>query len=150
MEYIEKNRFREVGNLHSVENIKYKDLRIVQSEVLRDLFLSVNWESGKYPERLVVAMQNSDSVFSAWDNEKLVGLINILDDGIMTAYIHFLLINPEYQGKGIGKELLRMTKEKYKDYLRVVLIAEDKEVGFYQNSGFEIFKGATGMVINSF
>jgi ribosomal protein S18 acetylase RimI-like enzyme len=51
-------------------------------------------------------MQNSSSVFSAWDGQKLIGLINVLDDGIMTAYIHYLLIMPEYQHIGIGKELI--------------------------------------------
>ena len=30
-------------------------------------------------------MKNSSSVFTVWINEKLIGLINVLDDGIMTA-----------------------------------------------------------------
>ena len=121
-------------------DIEYKNTQKFQPKELQDLFLSVKWESGQYPEKLVIAMQRSDTVFSAWDNEKLIGLINALDDGIMTAYVHFLLVNPAYQGKGIGKELLRMTMDKYKNYLRIVLISEDKEIGFYQNSGFESVK----------
>lgn len=56
----------------------------------------------------------------------------------MTAYIHYLLINPEFQGKGIGRNLVNYIKAKYKDYLRIVLIAYDKEASFYQNLGFEI------------
>ena len=32
-------------------------------------------------------MKNSDSVVTAWDDNKLVGLINSLDDGVMTAYV---------------------------------------------------------------
>ena len=89
-------------------NITYKDIQDFQLKKLQDLFLSVKWESGKHPEKLVIAMQNSGRVFSAWDNKKLIGLINVLDDKIMTAYVHFLLVNPHYHGKGIGKELLRM------------------------------------------
>ena len=130
--------------------IEYKNTKKFQLKELQDLFLSVKWESGRYPEKLVIAMEHSDSVFSAWDNEKLVGLINALDDGIMTAYVHFLLVDPAYQGKGIGKKLLRMITDKYKDYLRIVLVSDDKEIGFYQNSGFELAKGSTSLFINRF
>ncbi len=109
----------------------------------------MNWSSGKYPEKLVIAMQNSGTVFSAWDGEKLVGLINVLDDGVMTAYIHYLLVNPDYQGKGIGKKLLRLTTEKYKDYLRIVLVSYDKEIEFYNRCGFKASEDSTPMFITS-
>ena len=94
-------------------------------------------------------MKNSASVFTAWHNGKLVGLINALDDGIMTAYIHYLLVNPDYQGKGIGKELVRLVSEKYKDYLRIVLIAYNKEIDFYKQFGFVTGEEKTPMFITS-
>jgi len=131
-------------------SIEYKDIRQFTPDELQELFLSVKWESGRYPEKLSIAMENSDTVYSAWGNHKLIGLINALDDGIMTVYIHFLLVNPEFQGKGIGKELLRMMTEKYKDYLRVVLVSDENETGFYQNSGFDLAKGTKAMFINRF
>lgn len=129
--------------------ITYKSIKKFSPEALQELFLSVNWSSGHYPDKLVIAMQNSGSVFSAWDKDKLIGLINVLDDGAMTAYIHYLLINPEYHGKGIGRELTLKVKEKYKDYLRIVLIAYDKEIGFYENMGFEKGEDKTPMFITS-
>ena len=69
--------------------ITYKDTNKFQVEELQNLFLSVGWESGKHPKKLVTAMEHSGSIFSAWDNGKLIGLINALDDGVMTAYVHF-------------------------------------------------------------
>ncbi|MCL2815351.1 MAG: helix-turn-helix transcriptional regulator [Oscillospiraceae bacterium] len=72
-------------------SIAYIDTKKFQPNDLQDLFLSVEWESGKYPDKLAIAMESSNTVFSAWDNEKLIGLCNALDDGIMTAYIHFYL-----------------------------------------------------------
>ena len=95
-------------------NIEYKNTQEFTPEELAGIFNSVGWIAGKHPEKLVIAMKNSSTVFSAWDNEKLIGLINVLDDGAMTAYIHFLLVLPEYQGRGVGKELLNMTADKYK------------------------------------
>ena len=62
-------------------NIIYKDSKTFSSEEIKELFLSVNWTSGKYPERVVKALSNSSRVISAWHNEKLVGLIRSIDDG---------------------------------------------------------------------
>ena len=128
-------------------NIIYKDIKEFKAEELADLFLSVEWSSGHYPEKLAEAMKNSAAVFSAWDGEKLIGLAQAIDDGVMTAYSHWILVNPEYQGKGIGKELVSMLKEKYKDYLRFILIAHDKQIGFYKNSGLTIKEKCTPMEI---
>jgi len=139
---------KELSNHKNLElDIDYKDIKVFKSEELGGLFLSVNWSSGKYPENLKIAMENSHTVFSAWDGDKLVGLINSLSDGIMTAYFHYLLIRPEYQGQGIGENLVNSMLEKYKDYSRKVLISYDKEIGFYEHCGFKIGEGSTPMVI---
>ena len=130
-------------------SIVFKETKDFSAQELQDLFLSVEWSSGHYPEKLVIAMKNSSSVFTVWDGDRLVGLLNVLDDGIMTAYIHYLLINPTYQHQGIGKELVKRMKEKYKDYLRIILIAYDKEIRFYKSSGFEIGEEKTPMFITS-
>jgi ribosomal protein S18 acetylase RimI-like enzyme len=130
-------------------NVEYKDIQDFQQKDLQGLFLSVGWSSGHYPEKLVFAMKNSSAVFTAWDSGKLVGLINALDDGVMTAYVHYLLVNPEYHDKGIGKELVSLIQGKYKDFLRIVLIAYDKEVEFYRNCGFDVGNGKTPMFITS-
>ena len=130
-------------------DIQYLDIKDFTENDLKNLFLSVNWSSGHYPAKLVTAIKNSGTVFTAWDGDKLVGLVNALDDGVMTAYIHYLLINPDYQGNGIGKELVRLITEKYKDYLRIVLIAYDEEIGFYEQCGFEAGKEKTPMFITA-
>lgn len=130
-------------------SIVFKETKEFSAQELQNLFLSVDWSSGHYPEKLIVAMKNSSSVFTAWDGNQLIGLLNVLDDGIMTAYIHYLLINPIYQHQGIGKELVKRMKDKYMDYLRIILIAYDKEIRFYKNSGFEVGEEKTPMFITS-
>ncbi len=127
--------------------IVYKETKEFDKSQLQELFLSVGWSSGNYPEQLQIAMRNSDKVFSAWDGDKLVGLINALSDGIMTVYFHYLLVRPEYQSKGIGRQLILSILEKYKEYARKVLIAYDKEVAFYKRCGFETGEGKTPMFI---
>lgn len=118
-------------------------------EQLRDLFLSVEWSSGHYPDRLVVAMRNFEAVYAAWDGDALVGLVCAMDDGSMTAYVHYLLVHPGYQDRGIGRALVEKVKERYADYLRIVVVAYDEEMDFYENCGFERASHASPMFITS-
>lgn len=129
--------------------IIYKDTHVFSANALENLFLSVDWSSGHYPEKLVVAMKNYKTVYSAWDKDKLVGMICVMDDGVMNAYVHYLLVNPEYQDKKIGRALVEMVKEHYKDYMRIALIAYDNEAHFYENCGFEKGGDASPMFVTS-
>lgn len=116
--------------------LTYSDTKNFTAEELGKLFASVKWESAKYPDRLVRAMKGFSTVFSAWDGDTLAGLIAAMDDGEMTAYIHYLLVAPDRQGQGVGKKLLAMTLERYRGYVRVVLHAEGKAAAFYRANGF--------------
>lgn len=129
--------------------IKYSNTHKFNKEQLQDLFLSVEWSSGHYPGKLVVAMKNFKTVYSAWDNDKLVGMICVMDDGIMTAYVHYLLVNPEYHGMKIGRTLVDMVKQKYSNYLRIAVIAYDDEAHFYENCGFKKSDNSSPMFITS-
>lgn len=129
--------------------IEYRDTHDFTKEELERLFLSVEWSSGHYPDKLVIAMKNFSTVYSAWDGDRLVGMICAMDDGIMTAYVHYLLIKPDYQGQAIGRKLVEMVKEKYKDYLRLIVIAYDTEMNFYENCGFEKSDVSSPMFITS-
>ena len=96
--------------------LKYTDEKIFTQEQVQQLFLSVNWISGKYPERLYKALMNSSTVLTVWDGDRLVGLTRVLDDTEMLAQIHYVLVHPEYQGKGIAGKMIEYVKEKYKDF----------------------------------
>ena len=130
-------------------NIEYKDIHKFERTDLEQLFLSVEWSSGHFPDKLVVAMQNFHTVYSAWDGDKLVGMVCVMDDGIMNAYVHYLLVDPNYHGKTIGRTLVDMVKEKYKDYMRIVVVVYDEEQRFYENCGFQKSKDASAMFITS-
>ncbi len=130
-------------------NITYKTTHEFVAGELEDLFLSVEWSSGHYPEKLVTAMRNFKTVYTAWDSDRLVGLICAMDDGVMTAYVHYLLVNPDYQNLGIGKHLVEQIKQHYKDYLRIVIVAYDEEISFYESCGFEKASHASPMFITT-
>lgn len=129
-------------NEGNVMEIIYKRDHSYSENDVEELFLSVDWLSGKYPERLKKALDNCETVITAWVSGKLVGLINVIDDGELNAYVHYLCVNPEYQGIGIGGELLKQIKEKYRDYLYIIVIAENEGlIGYYKKNGFEHIDG---------
>lgn len=129
--------------------ITYTDTHEFNAKDLQDLFLSVEWSSGHYPEKLVEAMKNFKTVFSAWDGEMLIGMICAMDDGVMNAYVHYLLVNPDYHGMKIGRTLVDMVKQKYSDYMRIAVIAYDDEAHFYENCGFKKSENSSPMFITS-
>lgn len=65
-------------------DIRYTDKKSFTMEGVQNLFLSVKWGAGEYPNRLYKALMNSSTVVTAWNNDKLVGLARVLDD----AFIH--------------------------------------------------------------
>lgn len=128
--------------------ILYKTIKTFQKEQISELFLSVNWESGKYPDKIVNGLKNSSVVISAWDGEKLVGLIRGLDDGETVGFIHYLLVNPQYQGQHIGSGLMSRLMEEYKNLLYIKIMPSDpKTIPFYKKFGFEIFDNYSAMEV---
>lgn len=119
----------------------------VKTNSIQELFLSVNWLLKDKPEKLQQAFSHSDKVITAWDGDKLVGLINSIDDGSLTAYIPYLLVNPDYQKQGIGKALVRMIISEYESYERIVLLTEKDTADFYKKCGFIESRSIHSMII---
>ena len=60
--------------------ITYTEKRNFTPQQVADLFLSVRWVVGKYPDRLHKALMNSSRVIYAWDGDLLVGLNRVIDE----------------------------------------------------------------------
>lgn len=127
---------------------KYTEEKIFTQEQVQQLFLSVNWVSGNYPKRLYKALMNSSTVLTVWDGDFLVGLIRVLDDTEMLAQIHYVLVHPDYQGKGIASKMLEYIKGKYKDFMYLEVMPEDKKnMSFYRKNGFTLMENGIAMQI---
>lgn len=128
--------------------LKYTEQKIFTQEQVQQLFLSVNWISGNYPERLYKALMHSSTVLTVWDDEKLVALTRVLDDTEMLAQVHYVLVHPDYQGKGIAGQMIEYIKEKYKNFLYIEGMPEDKNnVPFYVKHGFSIMENGAAIQI---
>ena len=128
--------------------LKYTEEKIFTQEQVQQLFLSINWVSGNYPKRLYKALMNSSTVLTVWDDDFLVGLIRVLHDTEMLAQIHYVLVHPDYQGKGIASKMIDYIKEKYKDFMYLEVMPEDKNnMLFYKKNGFTLMENGIAMQI---
>ena len=130
--------------------LTYTEEKKFTKEQVQQLFLAVGWVSGRYPERLYKALMHSSTVLTVWEDGKLVGLVRVLDDSELVAYIHYVLVHPDYQGMGIAGKMIEYIKEKYKRYLYIEGMPEDKNnVPFYEKHGFSFMKeGAAIQICN--
>ena len=89
-------------------------------------------------EVLDQAVNNSLAVITAWDNEKLVGLIRVVGDNYTIIYIQDILVHPDYQNKQIGTQLMNQMLQKYKTVRQKTLLTEDAPDvrHFYEKFGF--------------
>ena len=129
--------------------LKYLESKVFTPSELAELFLSVNWDSGNHPGRLARAMAGSDFVVSARDGERLVGLASVISDGAMNAYVPYLVVHPEYQGRGLGREFMARVLEHCQSLPRTALIAYAPAVPFYERCGFCPGRGKTPMFVTS-
>lgn len=128
--------------------ITYTEEKKFTQEQAQQLFLSVGWISGKYPTRLYKALMNSSTVITAWDGPHLAGLVRVLDDSEMVAYMHYVLVDPKYQGQGIAGRMIQMAKEKYKNFPYIeVMPEESRNAAFYEKHGFRIMQDGVAMQI---
>jgi ribosomal protein S18 acetylase RimI-like enzyme len=130
------------------KEIVYTEEKRFSQVQVRDLFLSVGWVSGLYPGRLYKALMQSSTVITAWDGGRLVGLVRLIDDGEMLAYLHYVLVDPAYQGRGIAGTMIEMVKVKYKNYLYIECMPEEsKNAAFYEKHGFHRMADAAALQI---
>ncbi len=131
--------------------ITYTEEKKFTAEQVQNLFLSVGWVSGEYPQRLHKALMNSDTVITAWNGDRLVGLVRLLDDSELVAYMHYVLVDPEYHHQGIAGHMIEMVKEKYKNYLYIEIMPEEsRNAAFYERFGFKVMPDGVAMQLCNF
>jgi len=119
------------------DDIRYSDTRELPIESVLVLYRANEWSSAQKPESLHKALIASHSLFTAWDGTKLVGLGNAISDGYLVVYYPHLLVLPEYQGRGIGTQLMRRLMARYQGFHQHMLVADGRALDFYRKCGFE-------------
>jgi ribosomal protein S18 acetylase RimI-like enzyme len=103
----------------------------------------VGWPNPPSPATHVKILQGSSHIVLALDGPRVIGFINAISDGVLTAYIPLLEVLPEYQKQGIGDQLVRRMLERLKTLYMVDLLCDVEIQPFYERQGL---LRASGMI----
>lgn len=130
--------------------MQYSQKRPAFEQIL-DLYASVGWTNyTQNPDMLGNALDNSLFTLYAYEGSELLGLVRAVGDGFSSVFVQDLLVKPDHQRKGIGKELMEQLLSAYSHVYQIQLATEatDKNLAFYQSLGFKELSdlSCTGMI----
>lgn len=82
----------------------------------------------------------------AWDGGRLVGAVRVLSDGYTFSAIADILVDPDYQRRGIGRALMQRALAAAPD-ARLFIEAQPDCIRFFEGIGCE--RGPTGFVLEA-
>ena len=109
-----------------------KNMNDICAEMLSGGFF-VGWPNPPSKETHLRILQNAWCSYLAIDSETnaVVGFINCISDGVLSAYVPLLEVLPEYQGHGIGKRLVQLILDETKDLYMIDIAHDENRIGFY-------------------
>lgn len=108
-------------------------------EALLALYGAVGWSAyTRDADGLVRAIQGSTWVCTAWRGPELLGLIRVLSDDVSILYVQDILVQPEHQRAGVGRQLLTAALGRFAHVRQKVLLTDDepRQRAFYEAMGF--------------
>ncbi|WP_420238848.1 GNAT family N-acetyltransferase [Telmatobacter bradus] len=99
----------------------------------------------KSAETLRTAFSNSTYRLFVYDGARLVGAGRALADGADCSYLCDVALLPDYQGKGLGKQLVERLVELSRGHRKILLYSVRGKEAFYHKLGFR--KMTTAMAI---
>jgi ribosomal protein S18 acetylase RimI-like enzyme len=108
------------------------------------------WAQERNIDDLEIAIANSNPVVTVWDRERLIGFARATSDGIYRAAIWDVIIDPDYQGVGLGRKLVEtvLTHPLVNKVERVYLTTTHQQ-SFYERIGFKRNETTTMVLSNS-
>jgi len=108
------------------------------------LYRSVDWPFGEESEKVRVSLANCHEIASAWDGDKLVGLALAVSDGAFVVYYSHVMVDPDYQGYGVGAQLMEELGRRYKGFHQEVVLCDRPMEDFYVKCGFTPLRDIEG------
>jgi predicted N-acetyltransferase YhbS len=81
-------------------------------------------------------LQNANLVITAWDESLLVGISRSISDFSYITYLSDLAVRESHQRQGIGKELIRRTREAGGEKTSLLLLSAPAAEQYYPHIGF--------------
>jgi len=94
------------------------------------------------------AFNNSHTVVFVFDEDNLIGFGRAISDGEYQAAIYDVAVLPSYQGRGIGKTIIRTIVEDIPNCNFILYTSPGKEK-FYEKENFKRMKTGMALFVNA-
>ncbi|WP_145322917.1 GNAT family N-acetyltransferase [Paenibacillus xylanexedens] len=124
-----------------MNTIHYSAESLENVEQLLTLYEALGWNSLNLTlDELERMCRQSWYALYAYDQQRLVGMGRVISDGVITGIICGVGVLPDYQSRGIGKELLtRIIEHCEKNKVIPQLMCTEGLATYYEKLGFERF-----------
>ncbi len=92
-------------------------------------------------DRMERMLSGANLIITAWEGDTLVGISRCITDWAYCTYLSDLAVRLDHQHQGIGKELVRLTREAAPE-ATVILLAAPKAVDYYPRIGMSRHESA--------
>lgn len=89
---------------------------------------------GSYEPTLIAAALTRTTNITAWHDGRLVGCVRLLSDGYLFSTVPEILVDPDYQDQGIGRELMERVYTLAPS--SIFLGAQPGNEGFFERLGY--------------
>ena len=118
-----------------------QDLNAVDWRRVVSLFVTINWKT-RFEEEIKNAFGLSSTTIFVYEKEKLIGFGRTISDGRYYAMLADIVVDPDYQGRGIGKQIVKQLNDQLQGYHFVNLSAAPGADKFYKSLGWKKQKTA--------
>ena len=94
------------------------------------------------PRCIQAMLRNANLLCTAWDGHLLVGVARSVTDFEFCCYLSDLAVDQSYQKRGIGRQLVQLTREQLGPKALLILLAAPKAEGYYPKLGFQAHHSA--------
>ena len=130
-------KLKALAVLEKSMQVEYKsDLNELMLQGILELIDSVGWPSRKI-EDIKEAFHKSTFVRVASSGDKIIGFGRTVDDGKYYGMVVDLIVHPDFQGQGIGSEILSQLANEMEGFYTISLTAARSKIDFYKRRGWK-------------
>lgn len=112
------------------------DLGSIDWTHICEMFYKVNWRT-RIEEEIKLAFSKSTITLFVFLDGRVVAFGRTIDDGRYYAQLGDIIVDPEFQGNGLGKTLVSKINSRLENYHFVTLTAAPGKGDFYKSMGWK-------------
>lgn len=117
--------------------MRYEFDAMLSAKALADLRQSVGWN--RMERDLADPQLHNAFHLCCFDGDRLIGYAAVVSNGVTDAYIQDLMVHPDYQQKGVGRQLMQLTFDRLRTdgiYMVSVIYGDAALQKYYEDFGF--------------